>query len=549
MPDEGETLWHDATGVAKRSIEDDEQSAQLAWFQVGDKVLGRCRASSMGPVGTKWYPATIARVGDDGEYDLAYDDGDFEERVQVRYVKYAKLQPRPPTPPTPPTPPVKEEEEIAVQEASPTEEALPTEAEGYKLHMSTKSSTGYKGVSFANYNGVGRYKAHHANLYLNSFETAVEAAVCYAKAVKKGKCEGVVEKVADAGTEAVALSVARSACAAALVVEEQGSKGMFGRGNSRKRVSTLDAKIMWEERHEADRIRKNSRPAKEAGVADEPKTVAKRATVKPATFPGPPAPQPPMQPPLPVEPVAPQATNAMVQASVPAAMLPGSKADGTFKRPMNAFILFSNAKRAELATQNPGLSNAEVSRLLGEQWRDLHPYEKSRFVAAAKKIKEDFHQQHPEAKVAYSRARRPAKQSSPVTSPRTVVSEGLTVAPPPPRVVPMQVVAEALAPPRVTSPVVMQAPPAVTKTNFRAEAERRARAGDQAAAIAAHFGVAPHPQPPPPPQPPVAPAGVMSFDQGLFDGEELEVLFDVGMPKDDGEVDEELVLEEWDVLV
>ena len=201
----------------------------------------------MGPVGTKWYPATIARVGDDGEYDLAYDDGDFEERVQVRYVKYAKLQPRPPTPPTPPTPPVKEEEEIAVQEASPTEEALPTEAEGYKLHMSTKSSTGYKGVSFANYNGVGRYKAHHANLYLNSFETAVEAAVCYAKAVKKGKCEGVVEKVADAGTEAVALSVARSACAAALVVEEQGSKGMFGRGNSRKRVSTLDAKIMWEE--------------------------------------------------------------------------------------------------------------------------------------------------------------------------------------------------------------------------------------------------------------------------------------------------------------
>ena len=105
---------------------------------------------------------------------------------------------------------------------------LVTEAEGYKLHMSTKSSTGYKGVSFANYNGVGRYKAHHANLYLNSFETAVEAAVCYAKAVKKGKCEGVVEKVADAGTEAVALSVARSACAAALVVEEQGSKGMFG---------------------------------------------------------------------------------------------------------------------------------------------------------------------------------------------------------------------------------------------------------------------------------------------------------------------------------
>ena len=163
---------------------------------------------------------------------------------------------------------------------------------------------------------------------------------------------------------------------------------MFGRGNSRKRVSTLDAKIMWEERHEADRIRKNSRPAKEAGVADEPKNVAKRAKVKPATFPVSPAPQPPMmQPPLPVEPVAPQATNAMVQASVPAAMLPGSKADGTFKRPMNAFILFSNAKRAELSRLNPTLANNEISRLLGEEWRNLSAHEKSPFVAAAKKIK------------------------------------------------------------------------------------------------------------------------------------------------------------------
>ena len=34
---------------------------------------------------------------------------------------------------------------------------------------------------------------------------------------------------------------------------------------------------------------------------------------------------------------------------------PGSKPDGTPKRPMNAFILFSNEKRSELADQNPHL--------------------------------------------------------------------------------------------------------------------------------------------------------------------------------------------------
>ena len=34
---------------------------------------------------------------------------------------------------------------------------------------------------------------------------------------------------------------------------------------------------------------------------------------------------------------------------------PGQKADGSLKRPMNAFILFSNEKRSELADLNPHL--------------------------------------------------------------------------------------------------------------------------------------------------------------------------------------------------
>ena len=34
---------------------------------------------------------------------------------------------------------------------------------------------------------------------------------------------------------------------------------------------------------------------------------------------------------------------------------PGQKADGSLKRPMNAFILFSNEKRSELADMNPTL--------------------------------------------------------------------------------------------------------------------------------------------------------------------------------------------------
>jgi len=77
---------------------------------------------------------------------------------------------------------------------------------------------------------------------------------------------------------------------------------------------------------------------------------------------------------------------------------PGQRADGNPKRPMNAFILFSNEKRSELADMNPHLSNAAVSILLGQRWRDMHSSEKSGYVAAARKIKEQFHADHPDAK-------------------------------------------------------------------------------------------------------------------------------------------------------
>lgn len=77
---------------------------------------------------------------------------------------------------------------------------------------------------------------------------------------------------------------------------------------------------------------------------------------------------------------------------------PGQRSDGAPKRPMNAFILFSNEKRSELADQNPTLSNAAVSVLLGQVWREMSAHDKSGYVAAARKIKEQFHAENPDAK-------------------------------------------------------------------------------------------------------------------------------------------------------
>jgi len=73
----------------------------------------------------------------------------------------------------------------------PAPPAVATEAEGLRLHLSSSSSTGYKGVGKL---PSGRYQAQHGEggrEYLGTFDTAVEAAVAYARAV--GESEGPQE--------------------------------------------------------------------------------------------------------------------------------------------------------------------------------------------------------------------------------------------------------------------------------------------------------------------------------------------------------------------
>ena len=63
--------------------------------------------------------------------------------------------------------------------------SVPTEAEGYKLHMSGKNKTGYRHVYLKNKNDVDQPMPYTAeddeNYTLGRFRTAVEAAVAYAK--------------------------------------------------------------------------------------------------------------------------------------------------------------------------------------------------------------------------------------------------------------------------------------------------------------------------------------------------------------------------------
>lgn len=54
---------------------------------VGTRVKARFLATTLGPQGCAWYAGAVVRVHADGAHDLAYEDGDTEARVSPRFIK------------------------------------------------------------------------------------------------------------------------------------------------------------------------------------------------------------------------------------------------------------------------------------------------------------------------------------------------------------------------------------------------------------------------------------------------------------------------------
>ena len=67
--------------------------------------------------------------------------------------------------------------QMATLESPPAE--VETEVDGLQLHLSSRSATGYLGVRLSK--SGDRFRAEHADTNLGTFDTAVEAAVAYAK--------------------------------------------------------------------------------------------------------------------------------------------------------------------------------------------------------------------------------------------------------------------------------------------------------------------------------------------------------------------------------
>nr|APW77290.1 Sox25 [Hydractinia echinata] len=66
------------------------------------------------------------------------------------------------------------------------------------------------------------------------------------------------------------------------------------------------------------------------------------------------------------------------------------------KRPMNAFMLWSKQKRREISRKDPSLHNAQISKLLGEEWKVLDVDAKLPYVEESQKLMMKHKKEHPD---------------------------------------------------------------------------------------------------------------------------------------------------------
>jgi hypothetical protein len=68
------------------------------------------------------------------------------------------------------------------------------------------------------------------------------------------------------------------------------------------------------------------------------------------------------------------------------------------KRPPNSFMLWSQTYRKKIFEDNITLNNAEISKLLGQQWKNLSNEEKQIYKDKAEQVKQEHKMQYPNYK-------------------------------------------------------------------------------------------------------------------------------------------------------
>ena len=65
------------------------------------------------------------------------------------------------------------------------------------------------------------------------------------------------------------------------------------------------------------------------------------------------------------------------------------------KRPLNPFMLYAKVERPQISKENKNMSNSEVSKVLGMNWKILPAYKKDKYRCLAAEEKKQHKLQHP----------------------------------------------------------------------------------------------------------------------------------------------------------